>query len=145
MKISLRLLLLGIFPCMISCAGTANNSPLRKVDLFDCDDSVRMELFEAKPMSRLAVEVDARTEAVPFGTNDIFHVGTYHLTDSTKSCFVYTFSLTPESVDTVSATTLRYHFTLGRKGRLMLLSANHPDDITSAFEHFDRRTKKGWI
>lgn len=134
-----------MFLCMISCTGTANKSPLREVDLFDREDSIRLDIFEAKPLTRIAVDVDARTAAVPYGTDDMFHVGTYHDTDSTKCCFVYAFSLTPESIDTVSATILRYHFTLGRKGRLMLFSAYHPEGIARALERIDERTRKGWI
>lgn len=130
---------------MVSCTGTGGKSAIHRTDLFDTDDTVRVEVFKGKPESRIAVEVEAHSAAVPFGIEDVFHVGTRHLEDSTKCGFVYVFSLKPESVDTVSATALRYHFTLGRKGRLMLMSASHPDGITEALNRLDSRVRKGWL
>lgn len=139
------ILLIALFPCMISCTGTGGKLPVRQTDLFDTDDTVHVEVFKGKPMSRLAVEVEAHSAAVPFGVEDVFHVGTRHLEDSTKCSFVYVFSLKPESVDTVSATALRYHFSLGRKGRVMLMSAKHPDGVTEALNRLDSRVRKGWL
>lgn len=137
--------LLTLSLSLLSCSGAGGRLSTHRVDLFEKEDSVRIDLFEGKPESRMTVEVDARTGAVPFGVDNAFHVGVYHAPDSTGTGFVYVFSLTPEAVDTVSATTLRYHFTLGRNGRLMLLSARHPEGIMSAMERLDRRVQKGWL
>jgi hypothetical protein len=139
------ILMIIVFPCIFSCAGTGGQSTSRQIDLFDSEDSVMVDVFEAKPMSSISIDVDARAAAVPFGTDDVLHVGTCHLTDSTTCGFVYVFSLKPESVDTVSSTTLRYHFTLGRKGRVMLMTAKHPEGITEALGRLDARVKEGWI
>ncbi len=138
-------ILLVLSLCACSCTGTGKREAVHQVDLFAPADSVRLDLFEGKPLSRMAIEVDARAGAVPYGVDDAFHVGVYHAPDSTGTGFVYVFSLTPESVDTVSATILRYHFSLGRNGRLMLLSARHPEGITPAMERLDRRVQKGWF
>lgn len=136
---------LALFPCVLSCMGTQGNSQIRHIDLFDHDDSVRVEIFEGKPQGRMAVEVDAHAAAVPFGTDDVFHVGTSHFPDSSRCGFVYVFSLKPESIDTVSSTVLRYNFSLGRNGRVMLMSARHPEGITEALNNLDAQIGKGWI
>ncbi len=133
-----------LFPFMISCTGTGE-TPICRTDLFDTADTIRVDVFKGKPQSRIAVEVEARSAAVPFGTEDVFHVGTCHLDDSTKCGYVYVFSLKPESIDTVSATTLRYNFSLGRNGRVMLMSARHPEGITEALNRLDSRVKQGWL
>lgn len=125
--------------------GTSDKPQICHTDIFDHDDSVRVEIFEGKPQGRMAVEVEARATAVPFGIDDVFHVGTCHFSDSTRCGFVYVFSLKPESIDTVSATALRYNFSLGRNGRVMLMSARHQDGITEALNCLDARIAKGWI
>lgn len=146
MRIYIGLVLFFVlFPCVCSCVGTGSTPIVHQVDLYETDDSIRVDVFESRPLSKVAVDVDARSASVPYGVNDLFHVGTTHFQDSTKSCYVYVFSLVPESVDTVSATTLRYHFTLRRNGRVMLMSARHPEGITEAFSLLDARVKKGWI
>ena len=143
-----RWLIIGsftFFTCVLSCVGTVSNSQIRHIDLFDHDDSVRVEIFEGKPQGRMTVEVEAGAAVVPFGTDDAFHVGVCHFPDSSRCGFVYVFSLKPESIDTVSSTVLRYNFSLGRNGRVMLMSARHPEGITEALNNLDAQIGKGWI
>ena len=140
----IMVLFIAVFPCMVSCTGTGGKPQVRHVDLFDSDDSVRVEIFKAKPLSKLAVEVETHAASVPFGVDNALRIGTCCLPDSTECSFVYVFSLRPESIDTVSATLLRYHFSLGRNGRLMLMTARHPEGIPEALERLEDRVKRGW-
>lgn len=137
--------IVALFPCILSCVGTGGKSQICQIDVFDSEDSVSVDVFEGKPLGSMIVQVEAHAPAVPFGVDEAFHVGTCHFSDTSSCGFIYVFSLKPDSIDTVSTTMLRYHFSLGRNGRVMLMTARHPDGITEALELLDNRIKKGWI
>lgn len=143
-KTFIRFLIPGLLAlCTLSCTGSRTGGVCR-VNLSDTSDSLTLERFSGKPSSTLVVDVEAGTPTVPFGLEDAVHVGIIHNPDSTKAALAYVFSLVPDSVDTLSSTALRYHFTTGRSGRLMLMSARSEGTIPEAVTMLDRRVRSGW-